>query len=183
MFFGVGYKEHLVVVESAPYGEGMFAGGVEVLSVGAESKIAMLMGDKTELAIAMSTWDKGITEVGELFLHADVAMLMDDPFKPMHQAPALYMAEQGQVKCIPNDEEKPYSLCYPGDETHALMVELSKAIQDYEKHADKGPQAVTHHVATFIVENFNLSADAQIRYLNFKTGDVFGVIHAEPTVN
>jgi len=186
MFFGVGYKEHMLIVQCAPYGEGMFGGAMELMSVGAEEKLVALFGERADLDTAMAYWSETeaqgrAMEVGEFFQHARVGMFMDNPHKPMYRAPTLYITEGGVVKAIPGDEEETYALCVPGDENHASMRELGVAIRDYEKDPAPDTVALTAHIARFIHSRFNLPSDASIRYLNFKTGKSLGVGHEQPT--
>lgn len=188
MFFGVGFKEHLVVVESAPYGDSMFSGTIEVLSVSSDRRLAMLMGNKAQVEFAMQTWEAEVeagkeVELGELFLKANVAMLMDNAWKPLLRAPALFIGENEQVKCIPCDEDKPYLLCVPGDETHHTMQELSRAVQDYDKNPTMPYSAITENIARFILTSFNLPSSAVIRYLNFKEGISLAVSNGTSTTH
>ena len=185
MFFGVGYKEHLVVVVAEPYGDSMFDGTLEVMSVSADKRLAVLMGSQAQISQALQAWDAEAeggkpVELGELFTKATVAMLMDNPWKPMLRAPALFIAEGAQVKCIPCEEEKAYSLCAPGDEAHPTMQELARAIMDYETAVNSTSAQITEHVAQFILSSFNLPSGAVIRYINFKTNESLAVHHGTP---
>lgn len=187
MFFGVGYKEHLVLVITAPYGQAMFDGTVEILSVSAEKRIAVLMGNQEQIQAALAAWDAEVAEgksveLGELFTKADVAMLMDNPWKPLLRAPALFITEQGEVKCIPCDEDKPYSLCRPDDEQHATMQNLMRAVQDYDTKTQATASDITAHIAEFILDSINLSAGSVIRYINFKTSESLAVNHGTESI-
>jgi hypothetical protein len=185
MFFGVGFKEHLVLVVSAPYGNTMFEGTVEVLTVSNEKRLALLMGTKDQIDTAIQAWDAEVeagnaVEIGELFTKANVAMLMDNAWQPHLRAPALFLAEANQVKCIPCEEDTTYTLCRPGDEQHGMMRELGRAVIDYDKATVNRAPEITEHIARFIMSGFNLSADAVIRYLNFKTNTSLAVHHGTP---
>lgn len=182
MFFMIGYKEHLLTFKASPYGDAdVFQGGCTGLTVNTKAYVMFGAVDAVESVLDVWAEQERLgrrVELGELIHKTGVSLL--GPVVPRADqeeitvgSPALYYYDKEANKTFQTNLDTPdvYELVSEDDEDNQLVRQLKVAILDYDK--DENKQMVTNHITSYISMALNVPADAEVMYVNFKTGEIY----------